>query len=324
MLRLAVGPQGALEIAEEGPQLGSDSGLAGHLDPRVAGDARALALVVFTLGGLRDVPATGAGDPRALRAPARRAARARRGRRRGALGAARDPRQPVRARARPERARAREGHVQLDRPARVGPRRGRAAASGGGPVPDRGFVTEDLALSTSRRGLLARVGRRCSAPRAARSSRPSSRPARPRPTTSAATSTRPTRARTRPGCRASTRAACRCARRTASASTTPAGSSTARATRSTRRGRRLRDPDGNPLPPAPRTPICAAGRRALRHQHPRRRRLVPLLRRPGPQARRLLLALAQARINGDASLTGYCYKGRRVFCVMYFDTKVPC
>jgi hypothetical protein len=30
------------------------------------------------------------------------------------------------------------------------------------------------------------------------------------------------------------------------------------------------------------------------------------------------------RINGDASLTGYCYKGRRVFCVMYFQTKVPC
>ena len=30
------------------------------------------------------------------------------------------------------------------------------------------------------------------------------------------------------------------------------------------------------------------------------------------------------RINGDKSLTGYCYKGRRVFCVMYFQTKVPC
>ena len=30
------------------------------------------------------------------------------------------------------------------------------------------------------------------------------------------------------------------------------------------------------------------------------------------------------RINGDASLTGYCYKGRRVFCVMYYDTKVKC
>jgi hypothetical protein len=34
MLRLAVGPQGALEIPEEGPALGADTGLAGHLDPR--------------------------------------------------------------------------------------------------------------------------------------------------------------------------------------------------------------------------------------------------------------------------------------------------
>ena len=30
------------------------------------------------------------------------------------------------------------------------------------------------------------------------------------------------------------------------------------------------------------------------------------------------------RINGDAALTGYCYAGRRVFCVMYYDTKVRC
>ncbi len=49
MLRLAVGPQGALEIAEEGPPLGSDSGLAPHLDPRVSADN--LALAVFTSDG---------------------------------------------------------------------------------------------------------------------------------------------------------------------------------------------------------------------------------------------------------------------------------
>ena len=30
------------------------------------------------------------------------------------------------------------------------------------------------------------------------------------------------------------------------------------------------------------------------------------------------------RINGDAALTGYCYGGRKVFCVQYYDTKVPC
>ena len=28
--------------------------------------------------------------------------------------------------------------------------------------------------------------------------------------------------------------------------------------------------------------------------------------------------------SGDAALTGYCYAGRKVFCVMYFQTKVPC
>ena len=51
MLRLAVGPQGALEIPEEGPALGSDSGLAAHLDPRVGGAGVALALVVFSSEG---------------------------------------------------------------------------------------------------------------------------------------------------------------------------------------------------------------------------------------------------------------------------------
>jgi hypothetical protein len=30
------------------------------------------------------------------------------------------------------------------------------------------------------------------------------------------------------------------------------------------------------------------------------------------------------RINGDEALEGYCYRGRKVFCVMYFQTKVPC
>ena len=30
------------------------------------------------------------------------------------------------------------------------------------------------------------------------------------------------------------------------------------------------------------------------------------------------------RINGDYALTGYCYSGRHVFCVMYYDTKIAC
>jgi hypothetical protein len=51
MLRLAVGPQSALEVPEEGPALNSDSGLAGHLDPRI--DASVLGLAVFTSDGCR-------------------------------------------------------------------------------------------------------------------------------------------------------------------------------------------------------------------------------------------------------------------------------
>ena len=46
----------------------------------------------------------------------------------------------------------------------------------------------------------------------------------------------------------------------------------------------------------------------------------------GGQVRKLVdcCSYSTRRINGDASLTGYCYKGRRVFCVMYYDTKVKC
>ena len=33
---------------------------------------------------------------------------------------------------------------------------------------------------------------------------------------------------------------------------------------------------------------------------------------------------SRTRINGDASLVGYCYQGRRVFCIMYLDTDVRC
>lgn len=33
---------------------------------------------------------------------------------------------------------------------------------------------------------------------------------------------------------------------------------------------------------------------------------------------------SRRRINGDGSLTGYCYSGRRVFCITYRETRVPC
>lgn len=30
------------------------------------------------------------------------------------------------------------------------------------------------------------------------------------------------------------------------------------------------------------------------------------------------------RINGDASLIGYCHGGRKVFCITYLETEIPC
>jgi hypothetical protein len=35
-------------------------------------------------------------------------------------------------------------------------------------------------------------------------------------------------------------------------------------------------------------------------------------------------SFSPTRINGDMSLVGYCHHGRRVFCVMYRDTNIPC
>jgi hypothetical protein len=88
-------------------------------------------------------------------------------------------------------------------------------------------------------------------------------------------------------------------------------------------GRPLTDLDGRPLPIASRTRICDA--------------VADLTgfdtqidgswhRCCGGQVRKLVdcCSYNPRRINGDASLTGYCYKGRRVYCVMYYDTKVKC
>ena len=89
-------------------------------------------------------------------------------------------------------------------------------------------------------------------------------------------------------------------------------------------GNPLLGPDGQPLPPAPRTRLCLDN--------------VPLRfgiktyedgtwhRCCGGHVRKLMdcCAYSSTRINGDASLTGYCYSGRSVFCVYYYDTEVPC
>ena len=88
-------------------------------------------------------------------------------------------------------------------------------------------------------------------------------------------------------------------------------------------GRVLRDPDGRALPPAPRTPVCrAAGERyGVATQ-----RDGSWYRCCGGSVRQLLdcCSYSSRRINGDAALTGYCYAGRKVFCVHYYQTDVPC
>jgi hypothetical protein len=88
-------------------------------------------------------------------------------------------------------------------------------------------------------------------------------------------------------------------------------------------GQLLRDPDGRPLPVATRTTVCgAAGARFDFAPHVD----GSWYRCCGGHVRKLVdcCAYTRNRINGDRALTGYCYEGRKVFCVMYFQTKVPC
>jgi hypothetical protein len=88
-------------------------------------------------------------------------------------------------------------------------------------------------------------------------------------------------------------------------------------------GELLRDPDGRPLPPAPRTRVCqaAAGDYGFRAYID-----GGWYRCCNGHVRRLVdcCGYVRRRINGDAALTGYCYRGRKVFCVMYYDSKIRC
>ena len=88
-------------------------------------------------------------------------------------------------------------------------------------------------------------------------------------------------------------------------------------------GKVLRDPDGRALPPGKRTKICVltADRYDFRAHFD-----GSWYRCCGGQVRRLwdCCGYVRRRINGDAALTGYCYSGRKVFCVQYYDTQVPC
>jgi hypothetical protein len=89
-------------------------------------------------------------------------------------------------------------------------------------------------------------------------------------------------------------------------------------------GERLRGPNGEPLERAPRTRICE-------DWVPERFGISAVtqgswFRCCNGQIRKLVdcCSPSRRRINGDASLVGYCWSGRRVFCVMYYDTGLPC
>jgi len=88
-------------------------------------------------------------------------------------------------------------------------------------------------------------------------------------------------------------------------------------------GEPLRDPDGRAMPPAPRTALCA---QVAERYDITTRTDGAWYRCCGGRVRKLVdcCTTGSRRINGDRALTGYCYSGRKVFCVMYYDTKVPC
>ncbi|HYI18917.1 MAG TPA: MauE/DoxX family redox-associated membrane protein [Solirubrobacteraceae bacterium] len=90
-----------------------------------------------------------------------------------------------------------------------------------------------------------------------------------------------------------------------------------------RAGRPLLDPDGRPLPSTSRTRVCsAAGKRfgiATRTDGSWSRCCDGHVRRLSD-----CCSSSSRRINGDGGLQGYCYGGRTVFCVVYHQTRIPC
>jgi hypothetical protein len=88
-------------------------------------------------------------------------------------------------------------------------------------------------------------------------------------------------------------------------------------------GERLRDAEGRALPPASRTAVCT---RVAEEFDITTRVDGAWYRCCGGRVRKLVdcCTTGRRRINGDRALTGYCYAGRKVFCVMYYDTKVRC
>jgi hypothetical protein len=90
------------------------------------------------------------------------------------------------------------------------------------------------------------------------------------------------------------------------------------------RGHRLRGPDGEVLPAVPRTRICEDWVKE-RYGHDAHTQ-GSWYRCCNGQIRKLADCCSPStrRINGDASLVGYCWNGNRVFCVMYYDSGLSC
>jgi hypothetical protein len=88
-------------------------------------------------------------------------------------------------------------------------------------------------------------------------------------------------------------------------------------------GSLVKDPDGLPLPPAPRTKVCKHTAKVNGFEADPQ---GAWYRCCGGTVRKLWDCCAHhdRRINGDAALRGYCYGGRKVFCVTYYQTHVPC
>ena len=120
-LRAEIDPRGALEIPEEGPELGGRTELM-EVEPGRLG------LAVFTSEGCGMCRALAPAIQALGRDPLVRLRTFDEVARRPRLGRRRHPRQPVRGRARRARHRARQGHVQHAGPARVRARHRGAAA----------------------------------------------------------------------------------------------------------------------------------------------------------------------------------------------------
>ncbi len=92
----------------------------------------------------------------------------------------------------------------------------------------------------------------------------------------------------------------------------------------TESGERMVGPDGEPLERGPRTRLCE-------DWVPERFGIDAVTqgswyRCCDRQVRKIVdcCSTSKRRVNGDASLVGYCYRGKRVFCIMYYDTGLPC